>query len=179
VFAQGTGDIVGRVSDAGGGVLPGTNVIATNLATNIPRTTVTSDTGDYTTAKMRTGDFSELNAPIFDPTTSPRVAIPGNIIPANRLDPMALKLMSLYPTPNKAGLANNFAYNGEGWQTNQTSDIRIDHRFSEKDSIFARYSYNVTNGVTPSQCPAARIGDRTIDRSLSAAYSGRTSKRAP
>lgn len=112
---------------------------------------------------MRAGDFSELNAPIYDPMTSPRVAIPGNIILANRLDPMALKLMSLYPMPNKAGLANNFAYNGEGWQTNQTTDVRIDHRFSGKDSIFARYSYNLTNGVTPSQCPTAKIGDRTID----------------
>jgi hypothetical protein len=65
--------------------------------------------------------------------------------------------------PTKAGLANNFAYNGEGWQTNQTTDLRIDHRFSGKDSIFARYSYNLTNGLTPSQCPTATIAGRTID----------------
>src|SRR3989442_14334217 len=65
--------------------------------------------------------------------------------------------------PNQAGLANNFAYNGEGWQTNQTTDIRIDHRFTDTDSIFTRYSYNLTNGLTPSQCPATKIGDRTID----------------
>ena len=115
------------------------------------------------TARMRGGDFSELNAPIYDPTTSPRVAFPGNIIPANRLDPMAMKLMSLYPVPNQAGLANNFAYNGEGWQTNQTADVRVDHRFSSKDSIFARYSYNLTNGLTPSQCPTATIDGKTID----------------
>src|SRR5438093_6813800 len=47
VFAQGTGDIVGRVSDASGGVLPGVTVTATSRATNISRTTVTSETGDY------------------------------------------------------------------------------------------------------------------------------------
>ena len=46
-FAQGTGDIVGRVTDASGGVLPGVTVTATNLGTNIPRTTVTTETGDY------------------------------------------------------------------------------------------------------------------------------------
>jgi len=57
VFAQGTGDIVGRVSDAGGGVLPGTNVTATNLATNIPRTTLTSDTGDYTFTLLPIGVY--------------------------------------------------------------------------------------------------------------------------
>src|SRR5437588_75628 len=45
--AQGTGDIVGRVSDSSGGVLPGVSVTATSVATNLGRTTVTSDTGDY------------------------------------------------------------------------------------------------------------------------------------
>src|SRR5207244_11419418 len=44
---QGTGDIVGRVADSSGGVLPGVTVTATSLATNLSRTTVTSDTGDY------------------------------------------------------------------------------------------------------------------------------------
>ncbi|PYR28500.1 MAG: hypothetical protein DMF92_13990, partial [Acidobacteria bacterium] len=115
------------------------------------------------TVRMRTGDFSELSASIYDPLSSPRASFPGNLIPANRFDPTAAKLMSLYPMPNQPGLANNFAYNGEGWQTNQTTDIRIDHRFTGKDSIFARYSYNLTNGLTPSQCPPAKTGDRTID----------------
>src|SRR6267378_8104289 len=45
--AQGTGDIVGRVADSSGGVLPGVTVTATSLATNLSRTTVTSETGDY------------------------------------------------------------------------------------------------------------------------------------
>ena len=43
--AQGTGDIVGRVADSSGGVLPGVTVTATSLSTNISRTTVTSETG--------------------------------------------------------------------------------------------------------------------------------------
>ena len=40
-FAQGTGDIVGRIVDASGAVLPGVTVTATNRATNIARATVT------------------------------------------------------------------------------------------------------------------------------------------
>ena len=115
------------------------------------------------TARMRTGDFSELGAPIYDPMTLPRTPFSGNAIPAGRFDPMAVRLMGLYPMPNQPGLANNFAYNGEGWQTNQTADVRIDHRLSDKDTIFSRYSYNLTNGLTPSQCPATKIGDRTVD----------------
>ena len=115
------------------------------------------------TARMHAGDFSELNVPIYDPFSSPRTPFAGNVIPANRMDPRAARLMGVYPMPNRPGLAGNFAYNGPGWQTNQTADFRIDHRVTDNDSIFARYSYNLTNGLTPSQCPATKIGDRTID----------------
>ena len=55
--AQGTGDIVGRVADSSGGVLPGVTVTATNLATNLSRTTVTSDTGDYTFTLLAIGVY--------------------------------------------------------------------------------------------------------------------------
>ena len=42
-----TADIVGRVTDNSGGVLPGATVTAENAGTKDVRTTVTSDTGDY------------------------------------------------------------------------------------------------------------------------------------
>jgi hypothetical protein len=57
------------------------------------------------TARMRTGDFSELSAPIFDPTTPERTAFAGNQIPSNRLDAIALRLIALYPLANGPGLA--------------------------------------------------------------------------
>jgi len=43
-FAQGTADLVGRVTDTSGGVLPAVTVTATNVATKNVRTTITSDT---------------------------------------------------------------------------------------------------------------------------------------
>ena len=46
-FAQGTADIVGRVTDTSGGVLPAVTITAENVATKNVRTTVSSDTGDY------------------------------------------------------------------------------------------------------------------------------------
>ncbi len=55
--AQGTGDIVGRVADSSGGVLPGVTVTATSLATNLSRTTVTSETGDYAFTLLPIGVF--------------------------------------------------------------------------------------------------------------------------
>ena len=44
--AQGTADLVGRVSDASGAVLPGVMVTAENVATQVVRTTITSETGE-------------------------------------------------------------------------------------------------------------------------------------
>ena len=57
-FAQGTGDIVGRVTDTSGGVLPGVTVTAQNEATKIARTTITSETGDYTFTLLPIGTYT-------------------------------------------------------------------------------------------------------------------------
>jgi hypothetical protein len=118
------------------------------------------------TAKMHNGDFSELTSRIYDPLTGPgsaRQQFAGNLIPASRFDSRAVNLMALYPIPNLPGLANNYSYNGPQWQHNQTLDARIDHHFSAKDSVFGRYSYNLTNGVTASQCPPENVLGHTID----------------
>src|SRR5262245_26003539 len=71
--AQGTGDLVGRVTDSSGGVLPAVTVTATNDATKISRNTITSDTGDYTftllpigayTVKIELQGFQPVNAKV-------------------------------------------------------------------------------------------------------------------
>lgn len=57
-LAQGTADIVGRVTDASGGVLPAVTVTATNTATNVSRTTITSETGDYLFTLLPIGSYT-------------------------------------------------------------------------------------------------------------------------
>jgi outer membrane receptor protein involved in Fe transport len=105
------------------------------------------------TAKMRAGDFSELPGQIFDPTVSPRPAFSGNVIPANRIDPIAARLLALYPLPNLPGLANNFGLTTMRTQNMDTTDFRVDHRFNGNSTLFARYSYNRVNTFTPGACP--------------------------
>jgi hypothetical protein len=60
------------------------------------------------TAKMFTGDFSELlpSTIIYDPNTGQ--PFPGNVIPSDRLDPISLRFLNYY---NSAGVlgTNNFA----------------------------------------------------------------------
>ncbi|MGB2671673.1 MAG: carboxypeptidase-like regulatory domain-containing protein, partial [Candidatus Acidiferrum sp.] len=65
----------------------------------------------------------------------------GNIIPANRLDANAIKLLNLYPAPNSSALFNNFASNPISSDSPNEFDVRVDHTFSEKDTIFGRFSY--------------------------------------
>jgi len=106
------------------------------------------------TAKMLAGDFSELSTPIYDPTTAPRAAFAGNVIPTGRLDPIALKYMTLYPLANSSGLANNFTGTNDRTQNSGTADFRIDHRFDDRNTLFARYSYNNVDTFTPGALPA-------------------------
>ena len=108
------------------------------------------------TARMRGGDFSELlpGTVIYDPTTTPRRPFPGNVIPADRISPIARNLIGLYPLPNASGLANNFSGTTTRTQDSNTTDIRIDHNFNQNNTLFARYSYNGVDTFTPGHCPA-------------------------
>ena len=115
------------------------------------------------TVKMRNGDFSELSTQIYDPITAVRTPFAGNVIPASRFDPIAVKYMQLYPMPTGPGLANNFSYTNQRTQDNDATDVRVDHRFDDRNTVFARYSYNKTDTLTPSLCPPTVIGDKTID----------------
>jgi hypothetical protein len=70
-----------------------------------------------------------------------REPFPGNLIPANRLDPNAIKLLNLYPAPTNSGLFNNYAANPISHNNANQFDARVDHSFSDKDNIFGRFSY--------------------------------------
>src|SRR5207244_710676 len=62
--AQGTADMVGRVADSSGGILPGGTVTARHLATTGTCTTVKSETGDYALTPLSIGEYevkSELS----------------------------------------------------------------------------------------------------------------------
>jgi hypothetical protein len=87
--------------------------------------------------------------PIYDPTSpivnGSRSQYPGNIIPTSKLDPVALKLANYWGQPNAAGTpftnTNNFQANAGSGGNNDQVTARIDHTISEKQRVFARYSY--------------------------------------
>src|SRR5437867_13447000 len=53
-----TADVVGRVTDTSGAVLPGVMIVIENLGTGATRSAVSSDTGDYVFNLLPPGRYS-------------------------------------------------------------------------------------------------------------------------
>src|SRR5438105_1198019 len=66
-----------------------------------------------------------------------RQQFPGNVIPQNRLDPVAVNFISHYPVPNSpgtiTGAANFNALSHSANNFNDTQFYRLDHQFSDKN----------------------------------------------
>ena len=75
------------------------------------------------------------------------------IHPGNLIDPVAQKLMNLFPLPNIPGgsIYDNWIGSGATPGKNDQFDIKIDHRFSEKNLLSAKYSRD-KNSNTPYNC---------------------------
>jgi hypothetical protein len=125
----------------------------------------------YPTAKMRTGDFSELlNSPgfstpitIYDPTTTHldpvsghyvRTAFPGNVIPASRINPVSAAIAKVLPTvqttpvgqrvgTNDLSIPNNY-YN---WHFHNWLG-RLDVNIGDKYKFFVRPYYDIFTEVS-------------------------------
>jgi len=117
------------------------------------------------TLAMRSGNFAAEN-PIYDPLTTRTVAgaaqpvrdqFPGNIIPANRFDPVMAKMINAYPTPTNSGRVTNYLTNLSQLQNWDQGDVRIDHQFSSKDNFFARWSIQATSTIQPNNYPEVSI----------------------
>jgi hypothetical protein len=133
------------------------------------------------TPAERRGDFSALLAlgseyQIYDPATITaaangtfsRAPLPGNIIPASRLDPIAQKLISYYPLPNLAGTAdglNNFSSSPLNVLKRPQHTARLDQTVTSNNRLFfsvmRSYEYTASSGF-----PSAFLGSAVDHRSL-------------
>ena len=64
-----------------------------------------------------------------------------NQIPVNRVDPMAAGLLNLYPVPTISSIYNNYTTNSYSRGDANQFDARIDHHMSDRNQVFARFSY--------------------------------------
>jgi hypothetical protein len=109
--------------------------------------------------RMRQGDFSELNAVIYDPLTGHPFL--GNVIPRERWDPAAANILDqLIPAPNTEGQRsasgqpiNNYVVNPELTREDHQLDVKLDHQLSPANRLFLRYSLEKSHRFQPPTFP--------------------------
>src|SRR5207253_2175526 len=128
------------------------------------------------TLLQRQGDFSQtFNASgslinIFDPATTTivngraiRTQFPVNVVPLNRIDPVALKALDYFPKPNQAPInlagANNFSGARVSISPSDLVFAKVDHSFGDKDRVSGRYMRLVGTGSISSPFPNSGAGD--------------------
>jgi hypothetical protein len=105
-----------------------------------------SQTVSVPTEPLRRGDLSAAPNPIYDPATgnpdgSGRTPFPGNIIPADRIDPIAKKIIDLMPLPNLPGETRNYFVQAPFTFNRWTLDTKVNWNATSKLTIFGRYSH--------------------------------------
>jgi hypothetical protein len=105
--------------------------------------------GTVPTAAMRSGDFSAVGGGITvrDPLTGQ--PFPGNVVPADRISPIAQRLQSRFYAPPNVGdpgvlSARNRQDNVDREAKENRVDLRVDQRFGQKNMLFARFNWKGT-----------------------------------
>ncbi len=94
----------------------------------------------------RIGDYESPGNPKLAGTP---YQLPGG--KGNLIDPISQKLMNLFPTPTpnmvSPTIYDNWIASGAGHYPNDQFDIKIDHRFSQKNLLSAKYSQEWNSAV--------------------------------
>jgi len=90
--------------------------------------------------------------------TVPGIASMLNILPANRLDANAMRLLGLYPAANLSGFTNDFTYNSPAKTTSNLYNTKIDYNFSPTDQLFGTFTWTGSLGRGAQQLPGIADG---------------------
>ncbi|HEV8394236.1 MAG TPA: TonB-dependent receptor [Vicinamibacterales bacterium] len=132
----------------------------------------------FPTALERSGDFSQSTVTIYDPLTTRsnpsgtgfiRDPFPGNKIPLNRINPIALAMIGQMPLPTSGRSYNGSASLDDGPQDQET--LKIDQRWNNRWTTTGMYAHQHTaepgsafwgpHGTIPAD-PSGTVGYRTI-----------------
>lgn len=106
------------------------------------------------TEKQRQGNFSGLvdasgrPVVIYDPATTvgkTRQTFDGNVIPQDRIDPVARAVLNYWPHPNRAADAtgaNDYISNSDSYLQRNIIVGKLDHQLRPSDLLSARYYIN-------------------------------------
>ena len=100
--------------------------------------------------EWRNGDFSTAKTIIYDPATgnpdgTGRTPFPGNVIPANRISPIAQAILAQVPQPNIAGAGfgqvNYELPSSEREKTTNAFNVKLNYNPTTSDQMSLRFSY--------------------------------------
>ena len=89
---------------------------------------------------MKTGDFTDTGTAVRDPLNNNQ-PFPNDIIPQNRWDPLATKLLPYFPSPNITRPGVNFIATPSDLERRDQFTVRVDHEFSANSHLFGRYTF--------------------------------------
>lgn len=125
---------------------------------------------------QRVGDFSGGNQ-IFDPlstdsVTAARTALPGNLIPGQRIDPIASKYLSQFePLPNRTGGTSNYLDAAPSTSDDDSGSVRLDHQFQHAGLLFGRYTFNNDRGGIGGNFPLRPTSETLLAQQALVGYS--------
>jgi hypothetical protein len=133
------------------------------------RNSIPVEPGNYVTvptAKMRSGDFSELLDPkvsglsqpviIYNPSTGQPFA--GNIIPTNLINPIGQKYLNVFPLPTRSGVVRNYLTHRLKKSTYNDYDLRLDQQVAASDQLFLSASDWKDQFSDPGRIPGFQAG---------------------
>jgi hypothetical protein len=106
------------------------------------------------------------------PTAAEQALGPAGIVAADPatnglpVDPIAANLFKLYPLPNTGApgqTTNNFVFDPNKTQYSTTFDARVDHRFTNSDLFYGRFTSNNVSSVIPTNLPSVTINGVSIN----------------
>lgn len=107
------------------------------------------------TAAERNGDFSNYTGTVIDPSTG--LPFAGNIVPANRIDPLVAQILNdMLPLPNSG--INLISATSQNLNDDQVT-ARVDHELMSNNRITVRYFYDKNVFQRPFASPPGFYAD--------------------
>jgi len=105
----------------------------------------------------RQGIFNAALVTVRDPATGQ--PFPGNTIPRARWDPVAARMIALWPEPNFQGTTRaNYVAAPRVVRDRYQYDVRLDHNFSASDRAFVRVSRHIIDILADGPLPPPAVG---------------------
>ena len=92
-----------------------------------------------------------LGRPIVNPLTGE--SYPDGVIPASAITPFARAVLAGLPEPTRSGTSNNFDSLPRREDFNDKFDVKVDHQFGPRMTMFGRYSHRNLENFEPPPIP--------------------------